>query len=270
MIPETCHGAAVALADLGWSVFPVNGKIPYAGTRGCLDATRDVEIIAEWWTRWPDAGVGIATGAPSGVFAVDVDGNEGEATLRGLASEHGRLPTTVTARTRRGWHLSFSLGELDVRNSAGKVGAGLDVRGTGGYVVAPPSPHPDGGAYAWHRDPYEHAAADPPSWLVELVTARSEPVRELRAPLPPEPGDRGRYIEAAIAAECAELAATGEGQRNHQLNRSAWSLARFVTEGSVSRDEVARRLAHAAASAGLRTYEIERTIRSALSARGAA
>ena len=169
--------AAVDLANRGWSVFPVRGKIPWIpkeqGGRGCLDATQDVKMIEGWWGRWPSAGIGLATGAPSGVWVLDVDGQDGERALRALEREHGDLPSTVEALTPRGRHLYWRLPpQVDLRCSASRVASGIDVRGTGGYVVAPPSRHPDGGWYAWEvtGHPEDQDVADAPPWLLELVT----------------------------------------------------------------------------------------------------
>ena len=113
------------------------------GGKGLHDATTDAVTIAGWWTQYPDANVGIATGAASGVVVVDVDGEAGEAAL----AQYGPLPATVESRTGKGRHLLYT--GSDVRNSAGKLGPQLDVRGDGGYIVAPPSIHPNGHAYRW-------------------------------------------------------------------------------------------------------------------------
>jgi len=267
LLPDTSHGAAAALADLGLWVFSVAGKKPYKGTRGLHDATRAFDMIDTMFRDRPGAGVAVATGELSGVWVLDSDGEEGVDSLRCLVEEFGPLPETVTARTRNGAHRFFQHVE-GVRNSAGKIAAGIDVRGTGGYVVVAPSPHPDGGAYRWVRDPFNHSIADAPQWLLDLVLTRPpETFREPRE-LPDIYGDR--YVRVAIEAECAELARTPEGSRNHQLNSAAYSLARFVAAGKVDVGTVARALAYAGARAGLSRQEIERTIRSAFTARGVA
>ena len=119
----------------------------------------------------------MATGDASGFFVVDIDGEPGIAAVLALQEEHGRLPPTVMSCTRRGYHLFFRMPEgRDVRNSAGKFAPSIDVRGTGGYVVVPPSPHPEGEAYRWAvgRSPDECPIADASAWLLELVTARPQ------------------------------------------------------------------------------------------------
>lgn len=208
--------------------------------------------------------MGIATGQVSGMFVLDVDGAEGAASLADLP----RLPETVEATTGRGHHIYLRMPDVDVRNSAGKVGPGLDVRGTGGYVIAPPSRHASGRRYRWTRDPFDHDLADAPGWLVDFVTT-NEPETY---PEPRETPDvyGSRYVQAAIDAECGELARTPEGRRNNQLNVAAFRLARFVANGDVDGPTVARHLAFAAAKAGLDRRGIEKTIASAFRARGAA
>jgi hypothetical protein len=133
-------------------VFSVLGKVPYKGTRGFLDATRDYDVIDTMFRDRPEAGVAIATGAVSGVWVLDMDGEDGADSLRCLTDEFGPLPETVTATTHNGSHRFYEHVE-GIRNTAGKVAPGIDTRGVGGYVVVDPSPHPDGGTYQWGRRP---------------------------------------------------------------------------------------------------------------------
>ena len=159
----------------GWPVFPVRGKIPITA-HGVLDATTDVEAEATWPT--PSTGLGLATGEPSGVWVLDLDSADAMRAFIALQDKHetGRI-RTVAAKTKRGHHLYFRMPPgRDIRNSAGKVGPGIDVRGTGGYVVLPPSAHPDGGVYEWVRDrsPDDFPVAVTPRWLVDLVCGRAD------------------------------------------------------------------------------------------------
>jgi putative DNA primase/helicase len=138
-------------------------------------ATTDEATIQDWWTRWPDANIGIATGAKSGVVVLDVDPDEGGAlALEDLLAEHGSLPETVESLTGGGGrHLLFQHPGVEMRNSASKLGAGLDIRGDGGYVIAPPSLHESGRRYEWEvsSHPTDVPLAPMPAWLLELVTA---------------------------------------------------------------------------------------------------
>lgn len=158
---------ALALANRGWPVFPCRGKTPRTGT-GVKDATLDPGMIAGWWEQWPDADVGVATG--SGLIVLDVDPEHGgHDSLAALETAHGDLPETEEVATGGGGrHLYFRTGQT-VRNSAGKVGSGLDIRGDGGYVICPPSRHASGTAYGWaNLEPTEPAEA--PAWLLEAAS----------------------------------------------------------------------------------------------------
>lgn len=213
-----CQEAALGLVRRGLAVFPCRRreKLPLT-PHGCLDASREPPQISAWWSRWPDANVAVATGPLSGLFVVDVDvdGEEGEASLRLLEAEHGALPATVEVITGRGRHLWLRLpAAADVRNSAGQLGGGLDVRGAGGYVLAPPSLHPSGRRYAWSVDS-AGLLADPPPWLLARVATASE-------------GPRQR--SATPSAAWRELAGRGvaEGGRNQALARLAGLLFRAL------------------------------------------
>jgi hypothetical protein len=124
-----------------WAVFPCRPRTKTPATRnGLKDATVDVGLIRGWWRQWPDANVAIATGKPSGLLVIDVD-PDGLGAWSALCDKHAMPPTATVQTPRGGLHVyfahDFSLG--DVRNSAGRIAPGIDVRGTGGYVVAPPS-----------------------------------------------------------------------------------------------------------------------------------
>jgi Bifunctional DNA primase/polymerase, N-terminal/Primase C terminal 1 (PriCT-1) len=175
-----CAATALEYAARGWRVFPLNGKVPLAGTRGCRDASSDPSLVA----RWPDgANVGVATG--NGLVVLDVDGDVGAESLHELAREHGGLPATVSAVTGGGGEHFYFRTEAPVRNSAGKLAPGLDVRGEGGYVVAPPSLHPSGRRYEWDDPPGCAPLAPLPTWLGRLLELRGNgralPVSEWRA-----------------------------------------------------------------------------------------
>jgi len=161
---------AMALAQQGLAVFPCQprGKVPVT-SRGVHDATIESDRIKKWWSAVPDLNIGVATGSVSGFWVLDVDGDEGEASLRKVEAEHCPLPSTIEVITGKGRHLYFRLGEQGpVKNSARQVAPGIDVRGDGGYVLAPPSIHPSGRAYTWSVDS-ANEFADAPDWLYALV-----------------------------------------------------------------------------------------------------
>jgi hypothetical protein len=165
--------AALQLAERGMWIFPCrpHDKRP-ATARGLTDATTNPEVIERWWRKQPNCNIGLATGAMSGVMVVDIDDVNAEAELRKLERQNCELPATVESLTARGRHLFFRMPEREVRNSASKLAPGIDVRGDGGYVVAPPSLHPSGKRYCWSVDS-ANVFADVPDWLLDMITAPS-------------------------------------------------------------------------------------------------
>ena len=163
--------AALSYAARGWPVFPLRprGKEPLTD-HGFKDATTDPMVLLDWWQRWPDANIGIATGAPSGLLVVDVDPRHGgDDSLHDLERQHGPLPETVESLTGGGGqHIFFGCPD---GVGCGKLAEGVDIKGNGGYIVAPPSVHPSGKSYEWEvlHHPDDVALADPPAWLLALL-----------------------------------------------------------------------------------------------------
>ncbi len=164
---------ALALARKGVRVFPCMARDKRPATpNGLKDATTDLAIIGRWWQLLPDANVAIATGTVSNFFAVDIDDEDAEAELRKLEAQHGALPATIEVITARGRHVWFEYPGRPVRNTAGKIAPGIDVRGDGGYVPAPPSMHPSGRRYCWSVDCGPGIAAAP-QWLLAKIETRA-------------------------------------------------------------------------------------------------
>ena len=144
--------AALKLAARGLRVFPVRAdKKPAIADNLRLAAVDDI-IIGRWWSA-TDWNIGIACGSASGIWVLDVDGEEGEHTLRRLEAQHGALPPTVESITGGGRHLFWRWPTgVEIRNSQVRADIpGLDIRGDGGYVLAPPSIHPSGRRYCLER-----------------------------------------------------------------------------------------------------------------------
>jgi hypothetical protein len=169
--------SALAYARRGWSVIPLRPRekrplIPWAPSQ---HRRADEATIRQWFERWPDANVGIVTGAVSSLVVVDVDPlHGGDASLERLQQAHDPLPGTIEAVTGGGGrHLYFAHPGGLVPNKVGLL-PGIDLRGDGGFVVAPPSVHPSGRRYAWRAPGLPEAArpAPVPSWLGELVQER--------------------------------------------------------------------------------------------------
>lgn len=136
---------ALSYARQGIKIFPLRPREKTPLTKhGYKDATSDESQIQTWWVQWPDANIGLATGRVSGLVVIDVDGPQGEESLKSLPP----MPATWEVSTGRGRHLYYRSPEgASVGSSAGRLGEKLDVRGEGGYVVAPPSIHPNGHRY---------------------------------------------------------------------------------------------------------------------------
>ena len=218
------------------AVFPLSpgSKRPIQGSRGLLDATDDSDVARARWKRTPQANIAAATGARSGFWVLDVDMPDGPESLAALEAEHSPLPLTVEASTPRGgrhlywaWHSD----DPEIRNSAGRIRKGLDVRGEGGSIVLPPSVLATGQCYRW-VDNGAHVFADAPGWLVKLALPPPLPPRSDPKPLP---GNIEKYVATAVASELAELSAAQEGTRNDALNRAAFNLAQFVKAGPCRR-----------------------------------
>ncbi|WP_127499499.1 bifunctional DNA primase/polymerase [Actinoplanes solisilvae] len=261
--------AALAYARHGIPVLPVHEPDPRGGCscdkgvscerpgkhprlrHGLTEASTDPRRIDLWWARWPAANVGLRTGIVMDV--ADVDSAEGWLGLRHLLG--GELPGGPRVRTGGGgWHFWFR--PLGFGNRV-RVLPGLDWRGSGGYVIAPPSRHASGGDYRWVLRP-GGVLPESPGPLRALVEG------------PPPPPSHGpithptRYARAALTAEADRVARAPVGARNDTLNRAAFALGRLVGAGLLDAAEVTRELDEAAREAGLGRAETRATLRSGL------
>lgn len=172
---------ALAYAARGWRVFPVGGakENPPAGAQVGKwprikawekNATTSTEQIRRWWGMWPDSNIGLCTGAE--FVVLDIDGPHAELQLRSAEYE---IPDTLEVKTGKGRHLYFQ-GDATIRNRTKLINGepGVDVRGEGGYVVAPPSVHASGRVYEF-SDP-DVPLAPMPDWFRALCAARPAPL----------------------------------------------------------------------------------------------
>lgn len=169
MTPNKMMDAALQYASRGWHVFPiVAGKKTPKTPNGFYDATIDEAAIRSTWDGKPFLNVGVAAGAVSGVWFLDIDGEPGAMSIMDLEAEHGSLPETLTFRTPRGGrqHVFRVPDGVSIPSHVGLL-PGIDTRGDGGYSVVPPSTRPEG-AYSF-IDP-DIPVADAPGWLIRLVT----------------------------------------------------------------------------------------------------
>lgn len=259
----TLAEAAVAYAEAGWPVFPLGrrSKLPAipkdAGGNGCLDAATDAGRVARWWARHPEHNIGLRTG--EAFDALDVDDVDA---LDDFCADRDAVAGPTVSTGSGGWHVYVAPTGLGNR---AKFIAGCDWRGRNGYVVAPPSIHPDtGGPYRWHEEFGADATivAAPP-WLLEVL----RPPVAFRGSAPTilsRTSSSGAYGRRALEAEVGRLALAAVGQRNDTLNRAAYSLGQLVAGGELGAEEVVDALLLAASRAGLGAVEAERTITSGL------
>lgn len=244
---------ALAYARRGWAVIPLysprpgracscgkatcesQGKHPQT-SHGVKDATKNEETIRLWWSAWPDANVGIACGPESGIDVLDVDGDEGRATLAHLEQQHGPLPTTLRSTTGSGGsHIVFAHRPDAALNNSVKFADSLDTRGHGGYIVAPPSRHVSGGDYRWDegRGPADMPLQPTSDWLVALVQERAKAGKTAKSSR--KTRDKNAAATSAKPALDIDLVVKGvpAGERDVQLFREACRLR----ERGLRRDE---------------------------------
>lgn len=166
---------ALEIAALGLPVFPLDpdGKTPAIdGWR--KKASTDPEKVKSFWTDpvtgWEqDWNIGVATGG--GIVVLDEDNKHekrGRDSVTILEMTYDTLPPTLTGRTPTGGRHYIFRTDTPAKNSVGRIGEGLDVRGEGGYIVGPGSTI-GGAAYEWERGPDGHQIAPAPSWLTDLM-----------------------------------------------------------------------------------------------------
>lgn len=261
--------AALAYAARGWFVFPCNLDKTPATEHGVKDATTDPALIRRWWSAKPAASIGLACG-PSHLVVIDIDaGKGGFESWAALMAAHGIPDETLTSITGGGGrhYIYRAPDDFHGKNSAGKLGPGVDVRANGGYIIAPPSGHPSGNVYVWDSSWPEPLLL--PDSLRPLLGQRPLLERKKPAPAPVtstiKPSGPGcGYAAAALRAELGALGRAVEGARNHTLNAAAFSLGQLVAGKELDRSEVERDLLTVALHIGLSEREALATIRSGL------
>lgn len=259
----------------GADIDPDTGK-KIERTGGCWRASTDPDTIRAWWKRYPKALIGVPTGARVNAFVIDLDPRDGETVEQveaRLLEAVGPLPPGPRSRTQSGgMHLWFRLPFNDgiPKNSAKRL-KGIDWRGTGGYVIAPPSVMDDGLFYEWIIDAAEFDLPAPTAKLLDLVYQRGDFAPAAKAAdggaggayVPSDrrgtisasrdAGDKAvrKYALAALDRARADMASTAKGARGHTLNAVAYAMAPFVECDALSEREVVAALRDAADVCGL-------------------
>ena len=193
-----CLNEALYYASRGWHVVPVRPaeKRPVWTDWPNL-ATTDPELIVQIWQNNPTYGVGIVTGRTSNIWVLDIDPDHGGSdSLADLENEHGELPDTLETITGSGGrHLIFKWPDNNINpgTNAGRLGPGLDIRAEGGFIVAPPTIHPNGRRYAWElsNDPHDGLRpAECPQWIYDRLDTPTGPPATLPNPQPERYGDQ--------------------------------------------------------------------------------
>jgi hypothetical protein len=249
--------AALEYAERGWYVFPLRPCRKEPLTRhGFKDASRELELVRAWWTTSPVANIGIDCGR-SRLVVVDLDGEQGEAVWADMMASRGGHGPTLVAATGDGCHLYFAGESL---SSTRRLGEGIDTRGAGGYVVAPPSVHPSGATYRWLDASAPLAPA--PAWLLAAFEPPSIDVTiGERQPLPLGTLVTS-YGRAALEGLVDQMLRASEGCRNHTLLAVSRRAGRLEAAGELHASLAERVLLDAARSVGLSPIEAKRTFES--------
>ncbi len=215
------------LYKLGWSLVPL-GKDKKALIKWTALQTQRATVseIRGWFdTFGDDINPGIVTGKVSGLFVLDIDGEQGQQSLEKL----GHLPHTVCVNTGKGKHYYFKYPELPAgRRVTTKAGISsddshLDVRGEGGYVMAAGALHPNGNFYEWEHAPQYNDIAEAPSWLLDLVIVEDRPEPTLPAPTN-QTVENNAWAEAALEGEMDKVRNAPDGYKHDRLYASAYAI----------------------------------------------
>jgi hypothetical protein len=211
--------AALDYRRLGWSVIPIapRGKQPLVRWEIYQHRHPHATEVSDWFRQWPDANLAIITGVVSGLVVLDVDPRHGgDAGLHELEQRHGPIAETVEVRTGGGGrHLYFHHPGEILHNRVG-LAPGVDLRGDGGYVVAPPSIHASGEPYRWERSPDVYRLAPLPAWVSEASGSgppRGHPLSHWR-----------RLLREGV----------GEGERNNTIASLAGHLLHHGVDPEVA------------------------------------
>lgn len=278
----TMEAVATAYAERGWHVVLLHGRredgsctcgvtreadpkhavAKHPRLKGWQDGgAPDGDAVTRMLRQWPQSNIGLACGPKSGFFVLDVDPEkDGNAKLEALCAANSQLPKTYTVMTGSGGaHYYFLLPEgMSVSNSRGKLPGGLDIRGDGGQVVAPPSVT-DKGQYIVLDDV---PIADAPAWLLDLIR------REAPKPVQPSGIERtdvelAAYVQTIVDRE-VDQALEGAGGRNNALNEACFSVATLIPHGVIDEDYVREVFIAAGEATGLGVIEVRKTVDSAI------
>jgi hypothetical protein len=264
---------AQALARAGHSILPTHAggekvKHPLID-RWRMQSSNAAGIINGWWLTFANAAPAIDL-AKSGLLVIDADARDGGVeSWEALAAEHGfDLSSTLVVDTpNRGRHYYFRQptgGERPLGNGRGTLPAGIDVRGFGGYVLAPGAQLADGREYR-PTGSLTHIA-EMPAWLETILKSARAVVPAAPVPLPEAPERVGeqRHVDVYIDRIFDTLASTPKGGRNNQLNDAAFTIGRLCAGHALPESHYVSLLQNMAAQIGLGAVEARATIASGM------
>ena len=260
------------------------GECRDAGKHPRITGWRDLKLpdetkIVEWWRKWPNANIGIVTGPASGMWVLDVDPkNGGDEALAGIDPTRSLGMPDVRTPTG-GSHYLFELpGDFLVTDRRGRLPKGIDVRGEGGQVVAPPSVRRNEAGeiveYTSAREGGELRQAPP--WLLDLIRpvgkvsretatgGRETSASEVAAGVEVSDVALSAYVRGAVEHEVQRVLDAGEGDRNNALNTAAFSLATMLAHDALTEAAIRDALSAAAEAIGLAPHEIAKTLDSGI------
>lgn len=277
---------ALEYAGKGWKVFPVHYPVFVEGQpvrcscgkadcgslakhpatpHGLKDATDDPEQIKRWWAKNPFWNVGIVTGEASNLIVIDVDQHDADGidTWKKLEAKWGEVVTRTARTGGNGLHNLFTHPGVRIGNRTAAL-PGIDVRGDGGYIVAPGSVHASGNEYGWLND---NAVIPMPVWMLDWLIAdvyplngeAEESIIESIATKTLSAAALTSYAQAALDGEVSRVALAGSGKRNDTLNRAAFALGQLVQQDLLNLADVEAALEAACASNGLLQEDAEAT-----------
>lgn len=235
---------AVLYSKMDIKTFPIKkqGKSPLC-QNGFKSATTDLTTLQNWNKQFPDCNIGIPTGSINNIFVVDVDGEIGAKSLAMLEEKHDKL-NAPTVSTGKGKHLYFKMPEdIEINSSVSKIADHIDIRGNGGYVVAPPSIHENGNQYTWENFDFNQDFPAAPEWFINLIN---------------------NPTEANFKDLLEEIATASEGMRNTTLLGNAIKICNSANKQFLDMEIVKNDIIDAAIASGLSRAESERTVNNAM------
>jgi hypothetical protein len=239
--PVSLLDHALKFAEQGTFIFPApatgekKGIYPGATTNGRRwGNTNDPATVRAYWLKHPDANIGLPTGEDNKIFVFEFDTPEGHevdgaTALAELEAKYGKLPETLQSQSPSGSiHYYFNHPGFYVKSSAGEIAPGIDIKGDGGMVFAPPSNRPGRGVYCWLN---HLPTVDAPQWLLDLIkataTKSASTAQRPTVPIPPPPPG-ATPVEKAVHEAYHSVALMKKGRRNHKLNDASFRLGILV------------------------------------------